>query len=203
MNTKPVKTLTSEQSHALLEALTKHRDTDHSRRHAARNHLIALLALDAGLRIGEILQLQVADLVIENQPVISLLVRGEIAKRQSERSLKLTDRLHAAVEATHILIWLPDRRPDSSLAFYSTKNNHALSYQQVERIFAKAAQQACHCHVTPHMLRHTFATRLMRVTSMRVVQGLLGHKQITSTQIYTHPTQTDHDAAIDNLPQTH
>lgn len=199
MKQKPIKTLNSQQSDALLEALVKHRDTDHSRRHATRNHLVALLALDAGLRIGEILQLQVRDLVIQNEPVTSLLVRGEIAKRQSERSLKLTDRLHAAVEATNFLIWIPDRRHDTALAFYSTKNTNALSYQQVERILAKAGQQACHRHVTPHMLRHTFATRAMRVTSTRVVQSMLGHKQISSTQIYTHPDQRDHDSAIDKL----
>lgn len=138
--------------------------------------------------------------MIQNQPVISLLVRADIAKRQAERSLKLTERLHAAVKATYILTWLPDHRPDTSLAFYSSKNNRALTYQQIERILAKAGQQACHRHVTPHMLRHTFATRLMRVTSMRVVQGLLGHRQLSSTQIYTHPTQTDHDEAIDKLP---
>ncbi|GAH69734.1 unnamed protein product, partial [marine sediment metagenome] len=51
----------------------------------------------------------------------------------------------------------------------------------------------------PHMLRHTFASKLMRVTSMRTVQELLGHSSITSTQIYTHPNEDDKKKAIKGL----
>jgi integrase/recombinase XerC len=50
------------------------------------------------------------------------------------------------------------------------------------------------------MLRHTFATNLMRTTNARVVQQLLGHKNLSSTQIYTHPNQQDLKKAIDSLP---
>ncbi|GAH96402.1 unnamed protein product, partial [marine sediment metagenome] len=53
--------------------------------------------------------------------------------------------------------------------------------------------------IHPHILRHTFATRLMSKTSMRVVQELLGHKNLSSTQIYTHPNNADLQEAIDSL----
>jgi len=194
------KSLTLEESLALLEQLVRHRDTDHSRRCAHRNRLIALLMLDAGLRIGEVLQLQIADLVIQGQPVSSIRVRSEIAKGKRERTIKLTAHLHAAVEAMYFFIWLPDDREDTSLCFYSSKRKEKLSYVQVERIIAAAGYTACHRHVRPHMLRHTFGTRLMRVAPMRVVQELLGHRRLSSTQIYTHPDEEDKQRAIDSLP---
>ena len=53
-------------------------------------------------------------------------------------------------------------------------------------------------HVT---LRHTYATRLMRVTNIRTVQVLLGHRRLSSTQIYTHPDQEDKDKAIDKMQE--
>jgi len=49
------------------------------------------------------------------------------------------------------------------------------------------------------MLRHTFATKLMRKVPTRVVQELLGHKNLSSTQIYQHPNQGDKEAAIKTL----
>lgn len=200
MKTTSPRSLTSEECVQLLEQLLKHTDTDNSRRLAYRNRLIALLMLDAGLRIGEVLQLKIGDLVILEQPAKRLYVRPGIAKRQSDRYIKVTPELHGAIEAMYFLIWLPDDRNVMSLAFYSSKRTEKISYQRVEQIIAEAGLKACHRHVHPHMLRHTFATRLMRVTSMRVVQEMLGHKRITSTQIYTHPDQADQDKAIDSMP---
>lgn len=200
MKTRSPRTLTAEECLQLLEELVKHRDTDRSRRAAIRNRLMALLMLDAGLRLGEVLGLKVADLVIQAQPVKSVLVRRKIAKRQSERTIKLSDHLYSAVHACYFFIWLPDDRDSMSLAFYSAKRREKITPQQVRRIITKAGLEACHRHIHPHMLRHTFATRLMRVTSLRVVQEMLGHIRISSTQIYTHPNQADQDKAIDKMP---
>lgn len=198
--TKAPKSLTPEECLALLEQLSKHKRTDKSRKCALRNRLIALLMLDAGLRIGEVLQLQVSDLVIEDEPVSSILVRSEIAKRQSERTIKVSEHLHKAIRAAYLLVWAPDKRDSKSRAFYSNKHKERITPQQVQWVLAKAGKKGCHRHIHPHMLRHTFATRLMRVTSLRVVQQMLGHRRLSSTQIYTHPDQSDQDKAIDSLP---
>jgi integrase len=50
--------------------------------------------------------------------------------------------------------------------------------------------------VTPHSLRHTFATRLLKVSSTRLVQLALGHKSITTTELYTHPTVDEIELAM-------
>lgn len=197
--TKPPRSLTLDECLRLLEELSRHTSSDASRRSAIRNRLITLIMLDAGLRVGESLQLQIDDLLIEEQPVTSLRVRADIAKGGLERHIKTTDPLRAAINAAWLFIWAPDKRMPFTVAFYSVKNQESLSYQQVERIIARAGKRSCHRHVTPHMLRHTFGTRLMRVTSIRVVQQLLGHKRLSSTQIYTHPDQADQDNAVDSM----
>lgn len=197
--TKSPRSLKLDECTAFLDYLKKHITTDASRRAAIRNRLIALVMLDAGLRVGETLQLQIDDLLIEEEPVMSLRVRGDIAKGGLERHIKTTDPLRKAITAAWLMIWGPDKRMPFTAAFYSVKKQESLSYQQVERIIARAGRKACHRHVTPHMLRHTFGTRLMRVTNIRVVQQLLGHKRLSSTQIYTHPDQADQDNAIDAM----
>lgn len=200
MKSKAPKSLTPEECVALLEQLTKHKRTDHSKRLALRNRLIALLMLDAGLRISEVLQLQIDDLIIEDQPISSILVRAAIAKREAERTIKVTEHLHSAIRAMHLLIWCPDKRDSTSLCIYTFTKKDSITPQQVQWILAKAGKKACHRHVHPHMLRHTFATRLMRVTSSQVVMELLGHRRLSSTQIYMHPDKVDRDKAIDNMP---
>ncbi|MBA7700967.1 Tyrosine recombinase XerD [subsurface metagenome] len=197
---KPPRSLTLEECLRLLEKLTRHHNTDPSRRASIRNRLIALVMLDAGLRVGEALQLQIDDLLIDEKPVTSLQVRGDIAKGGEERHIKTTEPLRAAINAAWLFIWAPDKRMPDTYAFYSGKKQTHLAYQHVERILQKAGRKACHRRVTPHMLRHTFGTRLMRVTNIRVVQQLLGHKRLSSTQIYTHPDQEDQDKAIDGMP---
>ncbi|MBA7680141.1 Tyrosine recombinase XerC [subsurface metagenome] len=200
MKTNAPKSLNMEECLHLLEILARHHNSDPSKRAAIRNRLIALLMLDAGLRVGEALQLQIDDLLFEEKPIMSLRVRSDIAKGGLERHIKTTDPLRKAINAAWLFIWAPDKRMPATSAFYSVKGHLSLSYQQVERIIKKAGRKACHRHVTPHMLRHTFGTRLMRITNIRVVQTMLGHKRLSSTQIYTHPDQEDQDKAIDGMP---
>ncbi|GAH51596.1 unnamed protein product, partial [marine sediment metagenome] len=68
-----------------------------------------------------------------------------------------------------------------------------------ERITRNAAMKSLGRPVHPHVLRHTFASRLMRTTNSRVVQELLGHQHMSTTQIYMHPNQEDKKKAIQSL----
>ena len=166
-----------------------------------RDTTMALLMLDAGLRVGEVVQLQVSDLIFNQVPVVEIRVRPEISKRHLERFVKVTDRLSAAIEHMNGFVWRQDGRAPDSNAFYSMMQTKSLSYQHVERIIKHAAHRSIHRDITPHTLRHTYATRLMRVTNIRVVQKLLGHKRLSSTEIYTHPDQEDIDKAVDKMQE--
>ncbi len=202
MTTKPPKTLSNDECHQLLEQLQKHEQTDSSRCRAMRDFTMALLMLDAGLRVGEVVQLKVSDLIYDQVPIVQIRVRPEISKRHYERWVPVADRLKAAIGQMNGSIWEPQNRDPSSIAFYSSKRTERISYQHVEQIIKQAAHSFTSRNITPHMLRHTFATNLMRKTDMPTLQQLLGHKRLSSTQIYTHPSSEDRRRAIDRMQES-
>jgi len=164
-----------------------------------RNLIAALLMLDAGLRVGEVIRLQWHDIYFENKPVKTLRVRKVIAKYQHEREIPLTERL---INVLHWFNFQPRLLPDwpQTQALSSAKpQGHALTTRTLERLITKASMASLGFPVHPHMLRHTYATKLMKVTDIRTVQELLGHKHVSSTQIYTHVNDEDKRKAISDL----
>lgn len=164
-----------------------------------RNHLIALLMLDAGLRCGEVNNLIITDLAFEGQPVHSLTIRKEITKTKHERTIPLTERINLAI-CRMIPLWRDRTRNVLAIfAFTSGPSNKRITRRSIERIIKAAGIISIQQDIHPHILRHTFASRLMRKTNIRIVQQLLGHRSITSTQIYTHPNNVDLSKAIEAI----
>lgn len=192
-------TLTVMESNALLDELIKDTRTQQKNRRAIRNHLIGLLMLDAGLRISEVVSLLITDLWLNGEARHSLLVREDIAKNKTARIIPLSTRIQADINLNQKINWQPFEKYDDVQAFFSDYNLNPLSSRQAERIIGNAAEKAIGRWVNPHVLRHTFASRLMRTCNARVVQDLLGHKHLASTQIYTHPNEDDKRKAIDDV----
>lgn len=190
------KTLTVTEQHQLLDALLC-KDAPHKSFHkGVRNYLIGCLMLEAGLRVGEVVALEMSHLYFNDKPVQTLVLTADITKNKKERTIPISSRLKAALEEYfNENPWVREKKP-SSYAWCDLGCQHTLTTRQVERIINAAGWKALGRPVNPHMLRHTFATKLMRVTDMRTVQELLGHKDITSTQIYTHPNADDKVKAI-------
>jgi len=154
---------------------------------AAGLRLIALveMAYASGLRVSELLALKVE--AVRRDPAY-LIVRGKGGKE------RLAPMNTAAREA--IKTWLDARdaarkpnTPDSAWLFPS----HGKSGHLTPRRFAQLLDQAAvtagiePSRVSPHVLRHAFATHLLEGgADLRVVQTLLGHADISTTQIYTH-----------------
>ena len=154
---------------------------------AAGLRLIALveMAYASGLRVSELLALRVE--AVRRDPAY-LIVRGKGGK---ERLAPLNTAAREAIKA-----WLDARdaarkpgAPDSAWLFPS----HGKSGHLTPRRFAQLLDQAAvsagidPARVSPHVLRHAFATHLLEGgADLRVVQTLLGHADISTTQIYTH-----------------
>jgi len=198
MSSSP-KTLNITEQHQLLDALLC-KDAPHkSFRKGIRNYLIGCLMLEAGLRVGEVVSLQMSHLYFNGKPVQNLVLTRDITKNHVERSIPVSTRLKKALEEYLRSSGEFDDMDPSHKAFSIFPSRKGMTTRQVERIIRSASFLTLGRPVHPHVLRHTFATKLMRVTDMRTVQELLGHKHVTSTQIYTHPNEDDKRKAVNQL----
>lgn len=200
-NARTPKTLDTTQQLLLLNALLRTDSPPKTFRKGIRNHLIACLMLDAGLRVGEVVSLQFSDLFFAGQYVKVLVVRPEIAKNHKERTVPVSARLATAIEKfgqayPHLFIEL-----GSNFVFTTSESGKQITTRQVENIMNTASSKAFGWRINPHMLRHTFGSNVNRVAGLRVAQELLGHSYVTSTQIYTHPNADDKKKAIEDLEQ--
>lgn len=166
---------------------------------ATRNVLAAILMMDAGLRVGEVVGLWTTDVYFQNKPVTTLTVRAQIAKGRRVRAIPVTLRLKAALARFNSAPYLIPDLPDIQRVICNKPQGHGLTTRTIERIITAAGIAALGRPVNPHMLRHTYATKLLRVTDIRTVQELLGHKHIGSTMIYTHVNDDDKRKAIDDM----
>lgn len=202
MNGSRFNTLTPDECDKLLYYLLEPKNNNIRPRVYHRNYTMALLMLDAGCRVSEVTQLNQNQLWFADAPVRSLIIKKNQAKNKRERTIPISLRLDAAINQMHKSWWIKDTALGERAAFYANHCQYPLTTRQVQRIITSAGKLSLGRDIHPHLLRHTFATRLMTKTSMRVVQELLGHKRISSTQIYTHPNNEDRKKAIDSLDKT-
>lgn len=183
---KTPKSLTDHEVLSLLSSLSHDRD-----------YTMALFMLDAGLRVGELVQLRQGDLFYAGVCVQHLTIRPEIAKGKVERGVPMSPRLIEAVNALRTHVWYAEPWIRNHYAFYVHDAAEPISIRTVQRIIADASSRFTSRKITPHMLRHTFAARVLRKSNLRVTQELLGHKRVSSTQIYTQPNNQDLRKAVD------
>lgn len=143
------------------------------------------LMVGSGLRVGEVITLQCADLetIIEPTACVRLLVRG---KGDKERVAWMTPHWSAVVQT-----WLQQRPASSHNALFLNQHKRPLSVAGVQyrlRGYCKEAE----VQITCHQLRHTFARRLAdQGMPTESIADLLGHSQITTTQRYTAGANPD------------
>lgn len=196
---KTIKTISLDESKKLLQELQYKDGSTRQRRNGIRNYLMCLLMLDAGLRVGELVQLNQTDLIFSGQPVLNLIVSRKIAKKNRERTIPMSQRTQDAIAVMHKKIWSTPYCGRVGFAFYQHAYEFALGGRQVRNIIEHASVAALGYRIHPHVLRHTFATRLMKTTNIRIVMQLLGHVNLSSTQVYTHPDSQDLKKAISTL----
>jgi integrase/recombinase XerD len=134
------------------------------------------VAYGAGLRISEIVSLKVSDIDSKR-----MLIRVELGKGRKDRYAMLSPHLLELLRN-----WWPVLRPKGYL-FPGQDRINPLTTRHLHRICVEAARAAgITKRVSPHSLRHSFATHLLeRKVDIRVIQALLGHSKLDTTAIYT------------------
>lgn len=194
--------LTIEETERILNAIKYPAGPRSMTATSFRNYLLALFMLDTGLRVSEVIQLR-RWMIYQNGTVLqALTVPCDIAKNHKQRTIPLSVRLRSELEFLVEHFWINTVESRLWYVFCKRENTQHITARRVQQIIKTAGLATIGRRVWPHVLRHTFATRLMRVTSTRIVQELLGHKNLTSTQIYTHPNSQDLLNAIRDVEKT-
>lgn len=138
-----------------------------------KSRLMISMLYSSGLRVSEIVNLKVSDIDIQNN--VGWVRKGKGSK---DRMFSLSKNLNDEVQK-----YLVDR--DNKYVFSKEK---PLTTRNVQKIIFNLRQKAgINKKVTPHTLRHSFATHLLEQgTDIRVIQTLLGHSNLNTTQMYTH-----------------
>ncbi len=195
----PPPTLTESEVDRLLYALKHDHRPGYGGYRNARDYLIGCLMADAGLRVSEVVSLKHPQVLIDDQPSNTLHIPAIDSKNNKSRTIPLTERVQQAITnyTQHTSI---NFGPDKFQWLFPTNDykNH-LTTRQVHRIINSMACLILHRPVNPHLLRHTFATRIVRASNTAVAQQLLGHKALSSTQVYVHPNADDCSNAINSL----
>ncbi|MCI0432677.1 MAG: tyrosine-type recombinase/integrase [Gemmatimonadetes bacterium] len=143
-----------------------------------KHRAIIILLYASGLRVSELCRLRVSDIDSDR-----MLIRVRAGKGREDRVVMLADaaldalRDHARLSRLTVWLFPSTARPDRHL-----------TSRTVQRLVTAAARRAnLRKTVTPHVLRHSFATHLLEAgTDLRYIQALLGHERSTTTEIYTH-----------------
>lgn len=145
-----------------------------------RDAALLELLYGAGLRVSEATKLNTSDLDLSEGEVRIM------GKGSKERIGLIGSYAVAALRQ-----YLSSRGRTDSRAVFQNKRGGRLTGRSVERLIKSYAQKAgLDKTVTPHTLRHTFATHLLSAgADLRTVQELLGHSSLSTTQVYTHITK--------------
>ena len=148
-----------------------------------RNRLIIELLYATGLRVSELSNLKIADFNFKTKEI------RVIGKGSKERIVFFGEYANEV-----LLLYLKEARPklskQSNEYLLLNKNGTKLSTRGIELVIEKVIKElSIKHHISPHTLRHTFATDLLNNgADLKSVQELLGHSSLSTTQIYTHLT---------------
>lgn len=155
---------------------------DLSKKQGFRNKVMIELLYGAGLRVSELATLKINDIYL-NEDFIKVLGKGN-----KERLIPLAAQTKKILE-----VYITERKKEASEPgfedlLFLNKHGRSISRVMIFLIVKEATETAgIHKNISPHTFRHSFASHLVEGgANIRAVQELMGHKSITSTEIYTH-----------------
>jgi len=165
-----------------------------------RDYMMIDLALATGLRNDEICSLTI-ECVYSFEIIPNIMtLPGTIAKGGFSRDVPLNSDIR--VHLDNFIGWKKFSNEDTSpgsFLFVSKFAHKKLSPRDFQRILATISQKSIGRSIHPHVLRHTFATRLLRVSNLEIVRKVLGHRNLQTTQVYLHPSNDDIFDAVNKL----
>lgn len=178
--------LTTEEVDQLENAI------DLSKWEGQRNKAIIEVLFSCGLRVSELVNLKLSDL-FEEEKFVRILGKGN-KERLVPISQKALDELHA---------WYGDRNKmnikpgEEDYVFLNRRGAHLTRTMILIMIKQYAIMAGITKTISPHTLRHSFATALLKGgADLRVIQAMLGHEDIGTTEVYTHLEDSDLRKAI-------
>jgi len=153
--------------------------------------LIIKVLYGCGLRVSEIINLKKEDVNFEEE-----LIHVRLAKGKKDRFVKIPNSMREDLENF--------MKVSEGVYLFGSNRGGKLTAKTIQAILKNSAKKAgIKKRVYPHLLRHSFATHLLEQGSdLRVIQKLLGHSSIKTTQIYTHISQVsikNIKSPLDNL----
>lgn len=159
-----------------------------------RDAAMVVFLLHTGLRLNEALTLQLGDVQLAER-------KGQVLVRQGKggkvRTVPLNVQARKALQE-----WLAVRPGHGSHVWIQVEGepSDGLSNRSVQRVLVRIGQDAGLEHLTPHVLRHTFAKNLVDSgVGLEKVAALLGHSNLNTTRIYVTPNQKDLEQAVERL----
>src|SRR5665647_2734539 len=159
----------------------------HLQTHSPRIKAIHYLMLFCGLRNNEVCSLNWNDVTVSGFITPTIYIRAINSKSGVARHIDIPAPCQDAL--TEYMRWWVKKYSvgDPASPLFVTQNmGIRIQPKDVQRFVATSTAIALDTVFNPHALRHTYATRLLQYTNIRVVQMLLGHKSLASTEIYTH-----------------
>jgi site-specific recombinase XerD len=185
------KYLTLEQSRELL---TSAAPQNHPQESSSREYCILTLFLNCGMRLSELVGINLED--IRDDRTLHLLGKGN-----KERTVYLNDACLDAIQQ-YLADTTDVKRQDHAL--FVGRNGKRLSPRRVEQLVDQSLKNAglSQSGITPHKLRHTAATLMYQYgqVDIRILKELLGHVSLSTTEIYTHVSNTQLEEASFRSP---
>ncbi len=162
-----------------------------------RNFMMVSMLWALGLRIGELTSLKVGSFEPEHEPENRIGLLRVQGKGQKERALFVVDKLY-----TNLVHYLahPESPKQKALPLFPIHNNKnkAISSDRVQRTLKGIARQAgISERITPHVLRHSFATHMYATgVPVAAIEAMLGHTSTDETSIYIHVRKAKKQQAL-------
>lgn len=159
---------------------------DRSLPEGERNYVIVEVLYGCGLRVSELVNLKLSNIYVEEQYL------QVIGKGDKERWVPINEHaLKLLLDYIHLVRSHQEPTPGEEKIVFLNRRGHRLTRQMVFIMLRDAVAAAgIKKKVSPHSLRHSFATELVENgADLRAVQEMLGHESISTTEIYTHLTR--------------